>query len=70
MFTGSVTWLRTFGAVVWEHYDLDPAHYMGLPTLAWDAMLKFTYEMTLNQGGIHSDVYTLQGVEKLHAEGE
>jgi hypothetical protein len=25
-----------------EHCGLDPAHYIGLPSLAWDAMLKFT----------------------------
>jgi hypothetical protein len=41
LFTGSLTWLRTFGAVI-EHCGLDPAHYIGLPSLAWDAMLKFT----------------------------
>jgi len=24
------------------HYQLDPAHYVSLPSLSWDAMLKYT----------------------------
>jgi len=25
-----------------RHYQLDPAHYVSLPSLSWDAMLKYT----------------------------
>ncbi len=34
--------LQEFRSVCLKHYELDPAHYVSAPQLAWDAMLKHT----------------------------
>ena len=34
--------LQAFRKVCIKHYELDPAHYVSSPQLAWDAMLKLT----------------------------
>ena len=41
--------MENFRDMVMEFYGLDPAHYISLPMLSWDAMLKTRKEVDINR---------------------